>query len=143
MKPRLGPIALLPLLAASAALAQNLPEQVPVKRTDGTIVYPNAAGSGAAEGTVMRPDGTNVFPGAAGTGRTEPIAVKRPDGSVVHPAIADERAPRPSSAVRVDERERMRKETQQSLEQRTEQNRREREAAAASPARKLPSTQDR
>jgi hypothetical protein len=44
MNARLGLAALIAAAVTTAAVAQTLPEQVPVKRPDGTVVYPSKEG---------------------------------------------------------------------------------------------------
>jgi hypothetical protein len=142
-------VAILAATSAAVAQTQTLPEQVPTRRPDGTMIYPGQAGgvSGPDQSTVVRPDGSHVRPGTAGApvGTSEAVPVRRPDGSVVYPPPATDRQRAPSSAVGdsargADERERRRQETQQAIDERTERARREREAAATSPARQVPST---
>ena len=138
--------ALVAAFAASGAIAQTAPEQVPVKRPDGTIIYPSAAGARQSVEAVpaMRPDGSVVLPDAAGmpTSR-EAVPARRPDGTILYPAAPDsrERAPASSaadSAFRAEQRERMRQEAQRSAEERVDQSRRERDAAITTPARQIP-----
>jgi hypothetical protein len=146
MSSRVSKVALAGAFAASAAVGQTVPDQVPVKRPDGSIIYPAAAGSvqSAPEpAAAMRPDGTVVRPNAAGITGTvsDPVPVKRPDGTVVHPQPPVQRAPSISTGdSRADERERTRQQAQQAAEERIDQSRREREAASANPARQIPPT---
>jgi hypothetical protein len=146
MGSRVSKVALAGACAASAAVGQTVPDQVPVKRPDGSIIYPAAAGSvqSAPEpAAAMRPDGTVVRPNAAGITGTvsDPVPVKRPDGTVVHPQPPVQRAPSISTGdSRADERERTRQQAQQAAEERIDQSRREREAASANPARQIPPT---
>jgi hypothetical protein len=86
-------------VATSAAVAQKLPEEAPVKRPDGTVVYPNKDGQDPA----------------------------------LTPAARE-------AAARAEERERMRQDSQQAIEERIERSRREREAALTNPARQIPPT---
>ena len=146
MSSRVSKVALAGALAASAAFGQTtIPDQVPVKRPDGSIVHPATAGSAQAapeSASAMRPDGTVVRPNAAGiTGKaSDPVPVKRPDGTVVHPQPTVQRAPSVSagdSTSRAEERERMRQQAQQAAEERIDQSRREREAASERPARQI------
>ena len=144
MSKSIARVALAGAFAASAAIAQTVPEQVPAKRPDGSVVHPDAAGSGAAEqGSALRPDGSVVRPDAAGITRTapDPITVRRPDGTVVH-SRPDVQPPRssPATDARAEERERMRQQAQQAAEERIERSRREREAAGSSPARQVAPT---
>jgi hypothetical protein len=74
----------------------------------------------------------------------EQMPVKRPDGTIIYP---DKDAPDPAStpaareaAARAEERERLRQDSQNAIEERIERSRREREAAAARPARQTPPT---
>jgi hypothetical protein len=136
--------ALVAAFAASGAIAQTVPEQVPVKRPDGTVIYPSAAGSRQSVEAVpaMRPDGTVVHPNAAGIvpNAPEAVPVRRPDGTVVYPVAPDSRQRGPSdNTYRAEERERMRQEAQRAAEERVDNSRAEREAAAARPARQIPS----
>ena len=147
MSSRISKAALAGAFVASAAFGQTLPDQVPVKRPDGSIVHPATAGSveSAPEpAAAMRPDGTVVRPNAAGITGTvsDPVPVRRPDGSVVYPQQAPvQRAPSISTTdSRAEERERMRQQAQQAAEERIDQSRREREAASTSPARQIAPT---
>jgi hypothetical protein len=149
MTNKLSQAALLAAFAASAAIAQTVPEQVPVKRPDGTVVYPSAAGSRQSVEAVpaTRPDGSVVPPNAAGIVPNAPEAapVRRPDGTVVYPAApdSDQRGPSPTAAdstYRAEERERMRQDAQRSAEERIDRSRRERDAAITNPARQIPPT---
>jgi hypothetical protein len=142
-------VALIVAAATSAAFAQPAPEQVPVRRPDGSIVHPDTSGAAKAPEVVpaMRPDGSVVHPSAAGITPNVPEAapVRRPDGSVVYPTAPDTRQRPPSvtsgeSVYRAEERERMREEAQRAADDRVERSRREREAAATSPARQIPPT---
>jgi hypothetical protein len=147
MSSRVSKVALAGAFAASAAFGQStIPEQAPVKRPDGSVVYPATAGSvqSAPEpAAAMRPDGTVVRPNAAGIPGTgsDPVPVRRPDGTVVYPQAPVQRAPSISTGdSRADERERTRQQAQQAAEERIDQSRREREAASARPARQIPPT---
>jgi hypothetical protein len=146
MSSRISKAALAGAFVASAAFGQTTPDQVPVKRPDGTIVHPATAGSvqNAPEpATAMRPDGTAVRPNASGITGTapDPVTVRRPDGTVVHPQPFVQRAPSISTTdSRADERERMRQQAQQAAEERIDQSRREREAATSNPARQIAPT---
>jgi hypothetical protein len=139
---------LIAALATSAAVAQTAPEQVPVRRPDGTIIYPATVGGtdgGKEQGTAIRPDGSIVRPNAAGASRVapDPVPVRRPDGTVVHPVPPSGRAPAVSagdSMNRAEERERIRQEAQGAAERRIEQSRREREAAGTLPGRQVAPT---
>jgi hypothetical protein len=142
MSSRVSKVALAGAFAASAAFGQmKVPEQAPVKRPDGSIVYPAAAGSvqSAPEpAAAMRPDGTVVRPNAAGIpgSAPDPVPVRRPDGTVVYPQPPVQHAPSISAGDnRADERERTRQQAQQAAEDRIDQSRREREAASERPAR--------
>ena len=139
-------VALIVAAASSSALAQTVPEQVPVRRPDGSVVYPNTSGTVNAPEAVpaLRPDGSVVHPNAAGIQPNAPeaVPVRRPDGSVVYPAAPDTRKRPPSvtsgeSVYRAEERERTRQEAQRSASERVDQSRREREAASTSPARQI------
>ena len=141
--------ALIAAIGTSAALAQTLPEQVPTRRPDGSIIHPDTAGSAKATepASGTRPDGSLVHPNAAGITPNVPeaVPVRRPDGSVVYPAAPDTRQRGPSSSgadslYRAEDRERTRQETQRAAEERIDRSRREREAASSSPARQIPST---
>ena len=147
MRNRISQAALVAAFAASGAIAQTIPEQVPVKRPDGTIIYPSAAGSRQSVEAVpaMRPDGSVVRPNAAGITPNAPeaVPVRRPDGTVVYPAAPDSRQRGPSSTAadstyRAEERERMRQDAQRAAEERVDKSRAEREAATARPARQIP-----
>lgn len=147
MSSRVSKVALAGAFAASAAFGQStIPEQAPVKRPDGSVVYPATAGSvqSAPEpAAAMRPDGSVVRPNAAGIPGTvsDPVPVRRPDGTVVYPQAPVQRAPSISAEdSRADERERTRQQAQQAAEERIDQSRREREAASARPARQAPPT---
>ena len=146
MRNRLSQAALVAAFAASAAVAQTTPEQVPVKRPDGTIIYPSAAGSRQSVEAVpaTRPDGSVVRPNAAGISPNAPeaVPVRRPDGTVVYPAAPDSRQRGPSSTAadstyRAEELERRRQDAQRAAEERVDRSRAEREAAAARPARQI------
>jgi len=147
MRNRVSQAALVAAFAASAAIAQTGPEQVPVKRPDGTIVYPSAAGSRQSVEAVpaTRPDGSVVHPNAAGIvpNAPEAVPVRRPDGSVVYPAAPDsQRGPSSTAAdstYRAEERERMRQDAQRAAEERVDRSRAEREAAISTPARQIQS----
>ena len=149
MRNRISQAAFVAALAATGAIAQTVPEQVPVKRPDGTIIYPSAAGSRQSVEPVpaMRPDGSVVRPDAAGImpNAPEAVPVRRPDGTIVYPAAPDSRQRGPSSSAadstyQAEERERRRQDAQRTAEERVDKSRAEREAAAARPARQLPPT---
>jgi hypothetical protein len=149
MRHRVSQAALVAALAASGAIAQTVPEQVPVRRPDGTIIYPSAVGSQQSGEVVpaMRPDGSVVRPNAAGIvpNAPEAVPVRRPDGSVIYPAAPESRQRAPSStaadsAYRAEERERMRQDAQRSAEERIDRSRSERDAATTNPARQVPPT---
>jgi hypothetical protein len=144
MSSRVSKAALAGAFAASAAFGQMMvPEQVPVKRPDGSIVYPATAGSAQSApeaAAAMRPDGTVVRPNAAGIpgSASDPVPVRRPDGTVVLPPPPVQRAPSISTTdSRADERESQRQQSHQAAEERIDQSRREREAASTSPARQI------
>jgi hypothetical protein len=146
MSSRVSKVALAGAFAASAVFGQTVPDQVPMKRPDGTIIHPAAAGSvqtAPEPAAAVRPDGTVVRPNAAGITGTasDPVPVKRPDGTVVYPQPPVQRAPSISAGdSRSEERERMRQQAQQAAEERIDQSRREREAAVTSPARQIAPT---
>ncbi len=118
--------ALAAAFAASAAAAQALPEEGPVKRPDGSVVRP---------GTESLATPVRSLP--------EQGPVKRPDGSVVYPPVDAGVAAVPYGKATAEERERNRKASQESAQERIEQSRREREAALANPARQVPPTVNR
>ena len=141
MSSRVSKMALAGAFAASAAFGQTMaPEQAPVKRPDGSIVYPATAGSAESApepAAAMRPDGTVVRPNAAGitadgigsgAGRGDPMARS------FSPRCRSQRAPSistgtagPTSANgRGSRRSRPR-------EERIDQSRREREARDLEP----------
>src|SRR5262245_30708282 len=95
--------ALVAAFAASGAIAQTAPEQVPVKRPDGTVIYPSAAGTQQSTEAVptVRPDGSVVHPNAAGITPNAPeaVPVRRPDGSIVYPAAPENRQRGPSATA--------------------------------------------
>jgi len=149
MRNRISRAAFVAALATTGAIAQTVPEQVPVKRPDGTTIYPSAAGSRQSVEAVpaVRPDGSVVRPNAAGIVPSAPeaVPVRRPDGTVVYPAAPDSGQRGPSSTAadstyRAEERERMRQDAQRSAEERVDRSRRERDAAVTTPARQLPPT---
>jgi len=152
MRNGISQAALVAAFAASGAIAQTTPEQVPVKRPDGTVIYPSGAGSRQSTEMVpaTRPDGSVVRPGTAGIVpyQQEAVPARRPDGSIVYPAAPDSRQRGPSSTPvdstsRAEELERRRQAAQRSAEERVDQSRREREAAIANPARQVSPAQNR
>jgi hypothetical protein len=112
MSSRFAKVALAGAFVAAAAFGQTMPDQVPVKRPDGSVIHPATAGSAqnAPEpASAIRPDGSVVRPNAAGVTGTasDPVPVKRPDGTVVHPQPTTQRAPSAAATdTRADERER-------------------------------------
>jgi len=77
----------------------------------------------------------------------EQVLVKRPDGTMVLPLVKEVEPPLPSwdrsSAVRAEERERVRMDYQDSVNRRLENSAREREAAYQNPGRQIAPTEGR